>query len=653
MNPVPQKLRILLVGTTLVPELADFDHAALPDIELALERAPDLPAALEHIKNEKSDAILIEQSSLPAPQAEWLDRLCESNGGADVIVLADRELPLATVSDWLNRVRHVRLLLKPLDPSALVSLLRRLGAWRTAPADARKKEDQNWLNVELATLTIQAMFDSLTGLLRREEMVQRGSEELNRSQRTSQHLCCIMCDIDHFKRVNDTFGHHAGDRTLQRVASLLTTGNRPYDLVGRMGGEEFMLIIPGPTLEEGQRIAERIRLTIQDYPWADENLPPVTLSFGVAELLLGPFNDFLALSRAADAALYDAKNHGRNQVCLMDTGPHPDPQPEPEGDDSRPRLLIVDDTVVYLRQLIKLLGKRYQVESTTDPREALAWVEQRPFDMVLADQNMPEMKGHELLIKVKSLQPACARLIMTSHGELSSALQAINEAEVYRYILKSWSDEDLLLTIYQALESRAMAERLREADRETVKTLADAIELRDRSTQGHYHRVAEYAQLIGRELHYSKKRLQTLEYAAWLHDVGKVGIPDAILKKKDSLTPQEEKILREHTLVGASLIAGIEHLAPMASIIHHHHERFDGHGYPDGLAGHAIPEEARIIAIANAYDGLMTPHRGRPALSPNAARNEILQGKGSHFDPLLVVIFERVCLRHLVDAFNN
>lgn len=637
-----QIVRVLWVGAS-APDPSQSEKTFSTDqMDVCSERIEDLSDALACMEKEKWDATIVDQADLPEPPLACLQRLAASGGSGEIILLLDPETPLSVVAGWVDGTRRLRLLLKPFLPSALLALFNQMITWRTEVAGQQEAEPSAWINMELARLTKQATVDQLTGLLRREELIRRSEEEFNRACRTGQHLICILADIDHFKRVNDLHGHQMGDLTLKRVASLLNMGRRGYDLVGRMGGEEFMMIMPGPTLEVGRAIAERMRIRLQDHPWDQESLPGVTISLGVAELQAGDFHDFIALSRAADVALYEAKHHGRNQVRVLQSEKSAE-MLLGKRNDERPSLLLVDDALIYLNELSALLGSRYQVEATTSPQEALARAGQHAFDMVLTDENMPDMKGHELLAAIKTLQPDCVRIIMTSHGELSSAIQAINEAAVNHYVLKPWHDEDLILLVHQALESRALVRRLHEADHDMVKDLADMIELKDRSTQGHYHRVAEFCLLIGKRLKYSPERLRMLEYAAWLHDIGKIGIPDEILKKQSPLSSQEEKILREHALIGSSLIGEVEHLRPIAPHIRHHHERFDGHGYPEGLIGPAIPEESRIVAIANAYDGLLTPRRGRSALLPKAAMSQILLGKGSLFDPLLADIFAEAC----------
>jgi len=617
MNPHLHPLRLLWIGPEAPDAGALLTDATAGAFEIRIDLLADVEAALARVGKGVWDVVVVDQALLPDAALHCLNGLTPLSKTGETIVLVDARVALPTAAQWTCGLQRPRLLMKPVEPEVLVQLLRQIMIWRQSPEEKKGAEvpDSPWLHSELARLTQQATIDQLTGLLRREEMFVRATEEFNRALRSNQHLLCIMGDIDHFKHVNDVFGHPLGDVALSHVAALFKSDSRPYDLVGRVGGEEFMFLLPGPTLEIGQRIAERLRLAIQNFNWAAQGLPPITMSFGVSELREGSFKDFGALSKAADLALYEAKRLGRNQVRVAYRAELAEPILAAGGRENSSRLLIVDDAPIYLDALVKLLGARYLVEATTDPRQALAWAEQRSFELILADENMPGVAGHELLERVKGLQPQCVRILMTSHGELTSAIQAINQAEVYRYLLKPWRDEDLLLTIHQALEYRAMVIRLRESDRETIKALADLIELRDRSTRGHYTRVADLSLKIAAGRQYTQARLDLIEHGAWLHDIGKIGIPDSILHQKHPLSEHEERILREHPQLGAALVSSVEHLAAVAPFIRHHHERFDGHGYPDGLAGKAIPEESRIIAIANAFDDLLRPRHGRPALT--------------------------------------
>jgi diguanylate cyclase (GGDEF)-like protein len=606
--------------------------------------APDLDSARARLESGVWDALVIHDGALTLADLPLLRNSLGGSANTVVLLLVESTAPAVCLCEWVNRLPGVRLLTRPIQPTAWDRLMSSLVLERSSGARVGPQEAQDWVQRELSRLTAQATIDPLTGLLRREEALRRAEEELTRARRTGHTLAFAMGDIDHFKRVNDVFGHQTGDRTLQRIAWLLNEGRRPYDLVGRMGGEEFLLVFPAVTLDQAGRIAERLRHDIQTHPWSHDRLPPVTVSFGVAEAQAGGFSELTSLTLAADAALYEAKRGGRNRVCTM-IGPQATALRPPPSDahDDRPCLLLVDDVRVYLDELSVLLGGRYRIAATGDPREALAWAEQRAFDLVLSDENMAGMKGHELLARLKNLQPDCVRFIMSSHGELTSAIRAINEGEVARYILKPWNDEELLLAIHQAIEQRCFVQRLRHCNRETIQAMAQAVELKDGRARGHSRRVGDLCARLAGELGYSRELQQRMEYAGWLHDVGKFGIPNHILHKQGRLTPAEEKIVREHPRLGADLVAKVEHLAPLAPIILHQHERYDGLGFPDGLAANDVPTESRLLALANDYDGLTHPAcSDRSTATPDTALAQLRLGAGTLYDPHLVDVFERV-----------
>ena len=651
--------RLLWIGPMPPAWREALEAAQYPFMTLQIEQAPDIQEALSRLVVQAWDGVVLVQSHLAIlsesadSAATWVERVEQGAPQADLIVLTEPDA-LATVMEWINRRRWLRALPDQANPSALIDLVGRLAAWRWdqpgKASDACEITRSQRTTGAWQRLAQQATEDALTGLLRREEIHKRMRGECQRAQRTSQPLSCLMADIDFFKRVNDVFGHAMGDRTLRAVAQLLARNRRSYDLVGRVGGEEFLLVFPGVGMELCVEIAERLRQGIEQYDWSGAGMPPVTISMGVAALPPGDISLKMEdLLEAADRALYAAKEGGRNQVRVAKDEKPADTQPvEPSGQAARPRILVVDDERENLDALLKLLGERYQVVSTTDPRQALAWATGQAFDLAICDLRMPGLNGCDVLSRMKHLQPHCVRFLMTGHAETASAARAINDAGAHRFFGKPWKDEDLLLHVHQALEQRDVAVKLHQSDRETVEALALTIELNDRSTQDHYRRVAEWSKRMGEALEYTQKRLERLEYAAWLHDVGKVGIADEILKKTDWLTPHEEYMLREHVQLGAQLVESIDHLAPLAPIIRHHHERFDGSGYPDRLKGEAIPEESRIVAIANAFDGQLNPRRGGEAVSADEALAHLRRAAGSQFDPRLVELFLEVYRRNAV-----
>ncbi|MBI5417702.1 GAF domain-containing protein [Candidatus Poribacteria bacterium] len=211
------------------------------------------------------------------------------------------------------------------------------------------------------------------------------------------------------------------------------------------------------------------------------------------------------------------------------------------------------------------------------------------------------------------------------------------------------ADLDLLLTIINqasiAIENANLYEKLQQSYFETVLALTMAVEAKDSWTRGHSDRVIKYALDIGKSMGLSERQLEKIRYAGALHDIGKIGISELIINKERYLTKEEYAIIQKHPVIGASIIEPIEFLHPIQPIIRHHHEHFDGNGYPDGLAGDNILYEARILAVADAYDAMTSDRPYRQALSVTDALFELKKHAGTQFDPKIVGIFEDVLLR--------
>lgn len=205
-------------------------------------------------------------------------------------------------------------------------------------------------------------------------------------------------------------------------------------------------------------------------------------------------------------------------------------------------------------------------------------------------------------------------------------------------------------------QQRALEKRRQETERlslQMMRTLALTVEAKDEYTRGHSHRVAEYAALIAKELHWSPEEILNLKYAAHLHDIGKVGIPDTILNKPTRLTPEEYAVTKEHTVIGGEILKNITLLKQSADVARHHHERYDGKGYPDGLKGTDIPLYARIITIADSYDVMNTNHACRNSLPEASIIREFRENSGTQFDPELTEIFLTLLEEHRLDISSD
>jgi diguanylate cyclase (GGDEF)-like protein/putative nucleotidyltransferase with HDIG domain len=361
----------------------------------------------------------------------------------------------------------------------------------------------------------QSLTDSLTGLPNRRYFSDILEREMIRSQRNHRPLSMINCDLDHFKKVNDEYGHQKGDEILRGFAKVLRDQVRSIDLPVRFGGEEFVVLLPDTDKEGALMVAEKIRRSADRLSIPRLGSIPgrkVTVSLGIAT-----YPDDCAgaeeLMRCSDQAMYLAKNLGRNQVV-----------------------------------------------------------------------------GYGMESGVSSL--------------------AKNPEKVHLLV--------------------------QNANKATIEALAAAIDARDTYTHGHSHRVADYARIIASEIEDEPIDLESLHLGSLLHDVGKIGISDTLLRKPDKLTPEEYEVIKAHATIGYEMVQGVDFLKEVGPIILHHHENFGGGGYPEGISGKAIPVASRIIMVCDAFDAMTSTRTYRNAGSVERALDELTKHQGRQFDPDIV-----------------
>lgn len=327
------------------------------------------------------------------------------------------------------------------------------------------------------------------------------------------------------------------------------------------------------------------------------------------------------------------------------------------------RILIIDDSRSSLALLAMVVAELKHVEVTTcaSPVEALARAEAEQFDLVLVDNVMPEMDGVEVTRRLRA-RPSYALIpivMVTSSIGQQLRLDAIN-AGATDFINKPFDRVELLARVRNLLylrkaqieladrtawltrEVESATRHLAEREEEVIWRLARAIEYRDGDTGGHVSRVASICRIIAEGMELNAERCRVIYLAAPLHDVGKIGIADAILSKPGRLTPEEMAVMRQHVVIGARILEnGSSDLIRTAELIAlSHHECWDGTGYPDGLAGADIPIEARIVAIADVFDALCSERPYKSAWPIEKARAEIVSLSGTRFDPAGVAAFE-------------
>lgn len=313
-------------------------------------------------------------------------------------------------------------------------------------------------------------------------------------------------------------------------------------------------------------------------------------------------------------------------------------------------LLLVDDEP----HVLSALGRLFQLEGWTvhcaqNAAEALALLRVHDIGVLLTDNRMPGESGVNLLARARFVRPDTMRLLMTGYADLATAVEAINEGEVYRLILKPWSDRELLATVTEACHRHGLIRQLRTGDDAVVRSLAQAIELKDHYTRGHCDRVADYALRIAHCMGLDEEQHRDIRQGSWLHDCGKIGVPGAILNFPGRLDPEMFDVVKRHTIWGADL-AREAALAPrVVNIILHHHERMDGTGYPSGLVGTAIPLDARIVAAADVYDAMTTDRSYKKGMTRRDGMQELRRLRGHGLDADVTDVFLGV-LRELDDG---
>ena len=300
----------------------------------------------------------------------------------------------------------------------------------------------------------------------------------------------------------------------------------------------------------------------------------------------------------------------------------------------------------------------YACSVAADAHAAWLQLQRQNIDLVIMDVRLPGRSGLDLLKQIQQPFPEVAVLMLTGAADSASAIEAL-AAGAYGYLQKPIARTELLIQASKALEQRrtareqrdrtdALAAQVRDQTAEiiaaheaTIHLLVRASLYRDEESAAHVRRTGEYSELLALRAGWNVENARLIRLAAPLHDIGKIGLPDSVLRKTDRLTSQETCVMQSHTVIGAQLLAGSE--LPMLQLAHeialHHHEHWDGSGYPQGLSGHAIPESARIVAIVDLYDALSHDRIYRPALPASLVQTALEERRGRHFDPMLLDAF--------------
>lgn len=383
-------------------------------------------------------------------------------------------------------------------------------------------EELDRKNRELTELSIT---DGLTGLFNHRFLQDRFDFELKRVHRYGGNLSCLLLDIDHFKMINDSYGHQFGDSVLRQIAMIMKTQSREIDICGRYGGEEFM-IITNLKADDALRYATKLHTAIENHPFKKgQSSVKVTVSIGIAEYR-SDVKFKQQLIERADNALYQAKKDGRNLIRI--------------------------------------------------------WKERE----CLGDKALDRGSVEELKLKFE-----------------------------------------------------LMSKKMRNTCMESINVLVKAIDAKDPMAKEHSRNVSIYAKMIAESMNMPKTEVEIISNAALLHDIGKISIHNEILSKKDNLTSLEYQALKRHPEIGVNILRELKFLEKELPIILHHHERFDGGGYPHGLKGREIPIGSRIIAVADSFDAMVSGRSYKEKISSEIAIEELKKGCNTQFAPEIVEAF--------------
>ncbi len=328
------------------------------------------------------------------------------------------------------------------------------------------------------------------------------------------------------------------------------------------------------------------------------------------------------------------------------------------------RVLVVDDEPAACKLLSFILGPpAFRCRTASGGEAALSAIKQEPVDAIISDLCMPGMDGMELLSEARRLYPHLAFLVTTGVDDVEVGVRAMRSG-ADDYLVKPLQESAVMAGLERALQKRHLEQqvesyrqhleemvsertsqlqialrKIESSYEETLKALASAIDLRDSETAGHSHRVCQYSLETARAMGLSGEKLTVIAQGGYLHDIGKLGIPDSVLLKPGPLTSDERMLMQQHVQIGFELVKGIPFLADAAEIILAHHERYDGSGYPRGLRAHEIPTGARIFAVADTLDAITSDRPYRRASSLEVGRETVRRESGRQFDPEIVSIF--------------
>ena len=325
------------------------------------------------------------------------------------------------------------------------------------------------------------------------------------------------------------------------------------------------------------------------------------------------------------------------------------------------KIIAVDDEEGIIDSLSIFLNRSgYNFVGVTDPEEAIEKVRNEHFDLMILDFIMTPIHGDQVVEEIRKFNKELYILLLTGHKDLAPPLDTIRRLDIQGYCEKSDKFDQLLLLIESGIKSISQMneikkineelkdtyDKLEQAYLESIETLRYTVEAKDTYTRGHSDRVSEYSVLIGKTLNLPENEIRILQIGGLFHDIGKIGVPDIILQKESKLTDDEYSEIKNHPSIGAHILSTATIFKDIIPIVKHHHERYDGRGYPSQLKGEEIPYLARIAAIADSFDAMTSKRTYRDSLPLETVISEFKRCKGTQFDPELTDVFLDILENH-------
>jgi diguanylate cyclase (GGDEF)-like protein len=552
-----------------------------------------------------------------------------------------------------------------------------------------------WIRAEHGRLNRDASHDPLTGLPNRRVLLEVLGRESAASKREGWPLSLIMVDLDHFKQLNDTHGHQIGDIVLKRAAQRLASLVRGSDVTARVGGEEFAIVLPRARLERAAEIAWQLRDALRCDPITIDQLRlQITASFGVAEAHACGAGDPDSLVRLADAALYRAKEAGRDTVVAaaraeIEQGPPNDDErvspSAPNGLDLIQDLGVGADTMAVMGStfsIMRLIPDKHrvacdtlqQVVATLGYDRVVLWAFEENTQKLIPLASLGHFERSEPSQRDEAAEDLCGwfmrlrtsgealpersvellgpyassrgestsslRMPLVAYGGLIGAIEVLDVPSDFRVSEQAHRMLSAVCLIGATALKVCNTFEVVERNWSQVVHRLHQTEAGETFRPTHPDRVSrlciEVAESMGI---FDEQELSLIRTASLIHDIGNVGIPKRIRTRRGRLRPREWQIIKEHCRIGAKIVGSSPDMSRLARIILHHHERYDGRGYPDGLLGEEIPLESRILAVTDAYDAMTSDRPHRRAMPHEEAIRRIQQASGTQFDPTVVEVF--------------